>query len=117
MRIWHPIFYPYLCRKHLLAVWNEANICYKGIVNGGNGWRNHPEYKMFVGSPETLHNYLTAIRLEMVSRGYNVMALPKRVVFGGEVHTYKDIAQQYCDLVAKGCECNIAGLKDAIDEQ
>ena len=69
---------------------------------------------MFVDSPETLHNYLTAIRMEMVSRGYRVMDLPQRVVFGGEVHTYKDITQQYFDLVEKNCECNTNGLMEVV---
>jgi hypothetical protein len=73
MRLWslHP---EYLDRKGLLAVWREALLAQKVLRGETKGYRNHPQLKRFLESPDPLGaiaDYLRGILEESKKRGYS----------------------------------------------
>lgn len=72
MRLWtlHP---QYLDTKGLLAVWREGLLAQKVLQNKTVGYRNHPQLKRFVASPDAvgaIATYLRGIREEALKREY-----------------------------------------------
>ena len=72
MRLWtiHP---RYLDTKGLLAVWREGLLAQKVLQNQTLGYRNHPQLKRFMHSPDAvgaIAAYLQVIFQEAVDRGY-----------------------------------------------
>lgn len=72
MRLWslHP---RYLDTKGLLAVWREGLLAQKVLQNQTRGYKNHPQLKRFLSSPDSegaIAVYLRAIYEEAVDRGY-----------------------------------------------
>lgn len=107
MRIWHSQLIPVLCRPHLLAQWREILGAYKIITENKKGYRNHPATQEFLNAPEALHERMSLIRQEMLSRGWNPKELPERVEFGGEVKEWQSLEEQTIHLRSKGCNCKI----------
>ena len=73
MRLWslHP---RYLDTKGLLAVWREGLLAQKVLQNKTRGYRNHPQLRRFISSPEAvgaIGTYLRGLYLEAVQRGYH----------------------------------------------
>ena len=72
MRLWslHP---RYLDTKGLLAVWREGLLAQKVLQNQTRGYKNHPQLKRFLSSPDSegaIAIYLRAIYEEAADRGY-----------------------------------------------
>jgi hypothetical protein len=72
MRLWtiHP---RYLDTKGLLAVWREGLLAQKVLQNKTVGYRNHPQLRRFIASPNAvgaIAMYLREIYEEAVRRGY-----------------------------------------------
>jgi hypothetical protein len=72
MRLWtiHP---QYLDTKGLLAVWREGLLAQKVLQNQTVGYRNHPQLKRFISSPDpvaAIGDYLQGVYEEAVRRGY-----------------------------------------------
>jgi hypothetical protein len=72
MRLWtlHP---RYLDTKGLLAVWRESLLAQKVLQNQTVGYRNHPQLKRFIASPNpsgAIAVYLRGIYQEAAGRGY-----------------------------------------------
>lgn len=71
MRIWHEKLIPFLCSKHLTAMWNESWIAFDGIINNKEGWKTHPARKEFEHCPGILWDRLQLIKQEADKRGFN----------------------------------------------
>jgi hypothetical protein len=72
MRLWsiHP---RYLDTKGLLSVWREGLLAQKVLQKKTKGYRNHPQLKRFLSSPDgtgSLARYLQEIYQEATRRGY-----------------------------------------------
>ena len=72
MRLWtiHP---RYLDTKGLLAVWREGLLAQQVLQNKTVGYRNHPQLKRFIASPDpvgAIATYLRGIFQEARQRGY-----------------------------------------------
>ena len=72
MRLWtiHP---RYLDQKGLVAVWREALLAQKVLLNDTKGYRNHPQLVRFKNTKHPLGaigNYLEEIYKESLKRGY-----------------------------------------------
>lgn len=73
MRLWslHP---RYLDTKGLLAVWREGLLAQKVLQNQTRGYRNHPQLRRFISSPDSvgaIGTYLHGIFHEAIQRGYH----------------------------------------------
>lgn len=73
MRLWsiHP---RHLDSKGLVALWREALLAKKVLENKTKGYKNHPQLSRFKESGnglDCINQYLAAVYLESVNRGYN----------------------------------------------
>ncbi|MFW6282707.1 MAG: pyrimidine dimer DNA glycosylase/endonuclease V [Minisyncoccales bacterium] len=106
MRIWHQNLITNLRSKHLVATWREALGCYSIIVNGKEGYKNHPAVQEFIDCPEELHNRLQLIKKESEKRGFNFKKIPERIEFGGKIKKWQSLKKQKDILNSKNCNCN-----------
>ena len=73
MRLWsiHP---QYLDSKGLVALWREALLAQKVLLEETRGYRNHPQlirFKQTSNPAGAMASYLRIVYVEAVSRGYN----------------------------------------------
>lgn len=108
MRVWHEQLIPLLCRQHLLATWREGLGAYAILTQNKKGYRNHPAVKEFENSPVDLFLRLSAIRIEMLKRGYHPKHLPDAPIgsFPKSI-PWQTLEQQIEVLKAKKCNCRI----------
>jgi len=107
MRIWD-ISPKNLCRQHLLGEHRELHAIWSVLINGKNGYRNHPETKRWLG--KNLALYLRHERLirEIKRRGYNHCSPLDKRQASGRPRQSKFIntkAEQKIMLKNKGCGC------------
>lgn len=108
MRIWHEKLIPVLCRQHLLAVWREGLGCLKIVMEGKQGYRNHPATQEFIDAPFALYQRLCAIREEMVRRGYHPKNIPVYTYpLRNNVIEWEDLDTQIEKIKSKGCGCRL----------
>lgn len=121
MRIWDKKLIPYLCRRHLVAMWREGLGAYKIVTTNTKAYRNHPAVVEFLCAPDLLYERLELVRAEMIRRGYNPKQMPKQKktkfmddiqVSWNKAKTWQTIEEQLEVLHQKGCTCMITHLRD-----
>lgn len=112
MRIWD-IAPERLCRKHLLGEHVELHALWSILANDKQGYRQHPETKRWEGKLPALFARHDALVAEMLRRGYaHRSPLPLEQAVGSSVQDafVHAVAEQARQLVAKGCDCQVADL-------
>jgi len=117
MRIWHEKLIPFLCSKHLTAMWNESWIAFNGIKENKNGWRTHPARKEFEQCPDRLWDRLQLVKKEADKRGFNFIKpfpqRPRRT--NNKPKEWQTLNEQINVLVEKrelieSCNCDIENI-------
>lgn len=113
MRLWNRELWPYLCNRHLGALWNEMLIAYRTLIYNRDSWSHHPEVKQFENCPEQLFYFILDLQEFRLSKHLQAN-LPHDlylVVKGGTYTPYKTTQQQIKDLiekqVTKPCKCDV----------
>ena len=94
-------------------MWREGLGAYKIIIEGKQGYRNHPATQEYINAPHALYGVLALVRDEMLKRGYHPKEMPVQPQISTNIENIKpwqSIEEQLAILKAKGCKCEVNNL-------